>query len=65
MNYNIRKEEGKGEEMKTFIMQPGFEESMKKVGKRNYKDTEKSLDKLNNGMKNFLTEDRKIKYSIK
>ena len=51
--------------MKIFILQPDFEESMKKVGKRNYRDIEKALAKLDNGMKNLLTENQKEKYNLK
>jgi hypothetical protein len=50
--------------MKSFILQPGFEESMKKVEKRNYRDIEKELSKLDNGIKNFLTEGQKEKYNL-
>jgi hypothetical protein len=51
--------------MKSFILQPGFEESMKKVGKRNYRDIEKALSKIDNGMKSLLTENQKVKYNLK
>ena len=49
--------------MKSFLMQPGFEETMKKVGKKDYRDIKDSLSKLNNGLnvKNLLLKDQKTK----
>jgi hypothetical protein len=51
--------------MKSFIMQPGFIRSMQKVGKKDYKDIEKDLSKLDNGMKTLLTEEQRKKYNLK
>jgi len=46
-------------------MQPGYDESMKKVSKKDYKEVQQELSKLDNGMKSLLTEEQKLKYSIK